>query len=688
MMNKWLLTVIRKQFRRATLFFVLWLGMSCFNYSYGQFDIQVVIDNIDTIQNFQKKASSYLYVAEYYLLENPENTKHYASKALELSVLLGDSSLISDSYRLLGISNAELANCGRSDSLLLLGFGYTTTLEGRATYLIDMGAVFTMCGNLKDAYMCYDEASYILQELNDYDALAGLNINLGVTYSQTAQFYKASKSYHKALEICDKMNDEERIPIIYQNLGEVMAMQSQFDKAVGYYNSALNMFIEQNKQKAMAGVYLNLGQIYIELKQWDIAKSYLNKSYVIDTTLNLINYESIALKQLGVTYLRVGKLDSAEELIRAAIYRQDKNGLISLLSESQSVLAEILYEKGKYDEAAEVLNKAIIYAEEFHNDRLLMDLYLLSSKIFEKQNNHQLAYQYLLEGTRISDSVFNIGKINSIMNLELAYQTELKEKQISELQFNETLQQQKFRNKSFQNSLLIVSVVLIFVIMLSILLYWRRRQMMETQLRDQKFLKGRFEAEEKAKDKIASELHDDIGGQMIGLIMQLQSSGKLSNEELNQLRKVYQEVRRLSHSLDEPLFKEIVLQDKLHNYFSELKNQLDFSISFIDDFDIKWSEIREHQEIQRNIYRIVQELITNTAKYAAATDVEIQLIHEKKAIVLIYEDDGVGMNTELNSSPNFNTIRKRLEMFNGTMDIRSESKGGFFVRIAIPFELL
>jgi signal transduction histidine kinase len=275
------------------------------------------------------------------------------------------------------------------------------------------------------------------------------------------------------------------------------------------------------------------------------------------------------------------------------------------------------------------------------------------------------------------------------MNLELAYQSELKEKQIDELKYTHNLQQQKIKNKSIQVYLLIVSVVLLAFFLSSMWVYWKKRRQIDIQQREQKFLQGRFEAEEKAKDKIAQELHDDIGGQMIGLIIQLESTGKLNIEETGQLRKVYQEIRRLSHSLDEPIFKEINLQDKLKNYFSELINQVEFEISFIDDIKTKWSTIKDHQEIQRNLYRIIQELITNTAKFAKATEVEVQLINDKSSLVLIYEDNGVGMDlADRDKKPHFNTIKKRIEMFNGKMEVNSEPQHGFFVNISIPFELV
>ena len=164
---------------------------------------------------------------------------------------------------------------------------------------------------------------------------------------------------------------------------------------------------------------------------------------------------------------------------------------------------------------------------------------------------------------------------------------------------------------------------------------------------------------------------------------------KLKDIEIQQLQGIYQDVRRLSHSLDEPLFIEIKLQEKIRNYLSELKSQVKFESSFIDDFKEKWDHIEGSQELQRNIYRIIQELFTNTIKHAMATEVEIQIINESKKIVLMYEDNGKGMsNEELDNNLNFNTIKKRLEMFDGHFEVNSQMDSGFLVIINIPYSLI
>lgn len=657
--------------------------------SNAQRSIQDLLNKLDSIQDSTKKASSLLFLSEYYLQSETEKSLDYAKQALIISEQLKDSTLICNAYRFLSIGEAQDFNCAESAALFRKGIQFANTSKDSAAFLSDMGAVFTICGNLQLARKCQTTAKELFLKIGDKGNLALLLVNMGVTYVRNSLYYQASSSYLEALALCQELNDEESIAVIYQNMGEVMALQEQYDKAVGYYTSSLNKFDELGKVRSMAGVYLNIGQIYIELEQWDVAKIYLNKSYVIDTTYNLENYESTALKQLGITYLRINKLKSAHELVRAALYIQNKNGYSTLIPETKSVFAEIYYQMDDLPKALELLKEAEKGAEKIGDDQLLSKVLLLQSTILGDINKYDEAYAKLQESTILSDSIFNLEKARSIMNLELAYQTEIKEKQIDELKYNDSLQQEQLKNKSIQVYLLIVSIILLFFFLLSMWVYWRKRRQIDNQKRERKFLQGRFEAEEKAKDEIARELHDDIGGQMIGMILQLQSTNKLKDKEIQQLQDIYQDVRRLSHSLDEPLFVEIKLQEKIRNYLSELKSQVKFESSFIDDFKEKWNHIEGSQELQRNIYRIIQELLTNTIKHAKATEVEIQLINESKSIVLMYEDNGKGMTSDdLDNNLNFNTIKKRLEMFDGHFEVNSQMDSGFLVIINIPYSLI
>ena len=77
------------------------------------------------------------------------------------------------------------------------------------------------------------------------------------------------------------------------------------------------------------------------------------------------------------------------------------------------------------------------------------------------------------------------------------------------------------------------------------------------------------------------------------------------------------------------------------------------------------------------MFRIVQELLTNTLKHADATKSNIQLSWNKKLISLTVEDNGKGfdINAVKKNGIGLSNINHRVEYLNGKMDVQSDAKG-------------
>jgi signal transduction histidine kinase len=88
-----------------------------------------------------------------------------------------------------------------------------------------------------------------------------------------------------------------------------------------------------------------------------------------------------------------------------------------------------------------------------------------------------------------------------------------------------------------------------------------------------------------------------------------------------------------------------------------------------------------NETISLNLYRIIQELFTNTLKHAMATQsrIEITLIHND--ITLIYEDNGKGFDTEKSSLAGMGqkNILSRINLIGGKLTIDSSFKGTTYI---------
>ena len=95
------------------------------------------------------------------------------------------------------------------------------------------------------------------------------------------------------------------------------------------------------------------------------------------------------------------------------------------------------------------------------------------------------------------------------------------------------------------------------------------------------------------------------------------------------------------------------------------------------------------EAININIYRIIQEAMNNCLKHARAQNISINLDHKDKYLTLIFNDDGVGFDTNLlTKSKQFGLIgmKERVKSLSGMFSIKSTPTKGTLINISIPLD--
>jgi signal transduction histidine kinase len=96
---------------------------------------------------------------------------------------------------------------------------------------------------------------------------------------------------------------------------------------------------------------------------------------------------------------------------------------------------------------------------------------------------------------------------------------------------------------------------------------------------------------------------------------------------------------------------------------------------------------RLSHSVELGLYRIAQELLNNTVKYAKAKTVNLQLIQHKESLVLTYEEDGVGFDlSAVMSFKGFGLrdIQARVKSLGGTFSLDSSPGRGMVATVEIP----
>ncbi len=163
-----------------------------------------------------------------------------------------------------------------------------------------------------------------------------------------------------------------------------------------------------------------------------------------------------------------------------------------------------------------------------------------------------------------------------------------------------------------------------------------------------------FSVQENERKRISFELHDELGQSMAALKLQVGSIARrlddVDPEELrlvcNDMRaninQIIENVRRLARDLSPVVLDDLGLQaaiEYLVNNFSKIYNvEVRFQQADINHLF--------NEEVQRIIYRILQEALNNIGKHAGAKHVSLVIIEEDRAVRFTVKDDGRGFNVQ------------------------------------------
>jgi len=156
---------------------------------------------------------------------------------------------------------------------------------------------------------------------------------------------------------------------------------------------------------------------------------------------------------------------------------------------------------------------------------------------------------------------------------------------------------------------------------------------------------------------------------------------------MNILKDTIDTSRRISHDLLPPTLEKFGLAVAVE----ELSDTLNQSQSAKVFFEAQGEDIESlPQLISLNLFRVLQELINNTLKYAEASHIRIRLFVSPEKVELSYQDDGKGFDMEDMENKKglgMKNIDSRLQMIEGKHDIQTSLGKGFQINMEAPLSL-
>ncbi|MBS2097227.1 tetratricopeptide repeat-containing sensor histidine kinase [Carboxylicivirga linearis] len=647
---------------RITLSFVFLAFIPLFIYA-NNAEIDSLQSKLKNCTNDYDLAQTNLHLSKLYERIDLNLGKKHALEALHYQ---SNDSILAETYNQLGRNyfyRTQLDSAiyyFEKTKDLLTNIGNT---ERASIVDISLGAIYLRQGNYNLTIEILTESATYFEEVEDDLNAAKCYSNIASAMAELGKYDKAIEFSNKALSIFKTNNLTQYQLITLPNLAAQYYKVGDTVTAIKYNLEAEELAKKQDNTRSLSIIYNNLGSIYLD-KDPEKAKYYLNKTIALKKQLNLVTGLEVTLGNLGYIHLK------NKEFTKALHY---------------------------YNQVAEKVNGTQLV---FAYDQI--------AKCYKGLNQFAKALNYAELSRTLNDSLMNAHDQKVFNEIQTKYETQKAKRELSELQVtNLEIDIARNRNRIF---LFIVLALLIVSLLFGYIhqIWTKRKQLLikqEFKIKEQEveqILKRQelqgidaiIDAQEKERSRIANDLHDNLGSKIATLKLYIEGIKALPDESIDQIKPeldhlqslsedTYQEIRKIAHNKNtNALIAKglITATQTIANQISE-SNQLQIEVINVDVDD----KININSTIEIQLFRIIQELLTNVIKHAKASECIIQFSIDENQLVLILEDNGTGFDIkEIKIGYGLTNIEKRIDKLNGQFNIDSAKNNGTTVILKVP----
>jgi two-component system sensor histidine kinase UhpB len=195
-------------------------------------------------------------------------------------------------------------------------------------------------------------------------------------------------------------------------------------------------------------------------------------------------------------------------------------------------------------------------------------------------------------------------------------------------------------------------------------------------------------AQEAERRRVAQELHDEVGQTLTAVLLQLKQAARRAPpglvEELSDAQEVtrasLQEVRRIAQDL-RPEALDLGLRAALTELCTAMERRTGVRVERSFEQDLPSLD----PEVSLVMYRVAQESLTNVARHAGATTVELRLERVGHHVALVVDDDGRGLAVRQSEGRGgIRGMQERALLVDGTLSLGPSGLGGLCVRLEVP----
>ncbi len=322
-------------------------------FSFGQTKtdslLQIWEDESQTFDQRFDAAKSIIYPDLMYSI--PDSAERFAAELLRLSLGIGDSVRIAESYQFYGIALSIQGKYGDAIDKLTSGRAIMEKLPNRnglSSALIEIGFVYDMLGEYEQALDYYQSALAIDLEIRDSSGMGSAYNNIGLMHREMGDLEKALEYYEKAYLTSFFDDDFQLQSYALLNMGETENELGNFNDADSLIQLSLRLAEGLNDKIHSAIAYKILGTLSFERDQFNQSKNYCLKSYRFALEAELLKERKEACECLYEAYKALEQYEKSvgylEESVRISdqLAVEEAKQKLQVLEFRQEALADSL----------------------------------------------------------------------------------------------------------------------------------------------------------------------------------------------------------------------------------------------------------------------------------------------------------------------------------------------------------
>ncbi len=603
------------------------------------------IDLAEELEEYEKMADKTTKV--FYSLSNILNKKEKALELIEnvqkYEEKIRDSFLLGNIYLKKGggYYGNDFKKAIENYSLAINKFSKKDTAYIADSYLYRAHSR-SKTGDFVNAINDYKIAKQYYEDIGDIDFVLNAMAGISTLYEMNKFYVEALKKHEEVIVLAEKHNKYGQILVTLVNRSIQYKERELYDKQEEDLLRASQINKKHNNNDAIYNLYIH---------------HYLCKLYASKDN-----------KELAEKHLKI--LESQKDVYWGDEYLM--NIFLEASAAVQVMNGEISDAIIKYENIHDYNSK------NKHNDQLI-DIKKELAQLYEINGNKEKAYEMSKSYHHLKDSVFNIEKTNTLAYYQTLYETEKKEREIIEKNASIVILEKDNKEK---RRLLFFSISGLVLVFSSVFLYRNRKHLKKEKELQESFSQQLLSSQEEERKRISKDLHDGLGQSL--LLIKNKVALNSDDNTKNMFNDAIEEVRTISRALHPFQLEKFGITKAIQNIIDELDESSDIFISSeIDDIS---NILSPEKEV--NLYRIVQESISNIIKHSEGEAARIEIQKKPKYIHLRIKDNGKGFDfSEKHNDFNslgLKTLKERTKFLKGTMKVDSEKNKGTTLEFVIP----